>query len=64
MLFKKCFFKILELLFLKDFIYLFIYFREGEGKERNTNVWLPLTDPLLGTWACNPGVCPDWESNQ
>ena len=23
--------------------------REGE-KERNINVWLPLTHPLLGTW--------------
>ena len=37
--------------FLKN---LFIYFYRGEGKEkereRNINVWLPLADPLLGTW--------------
>ena len=24
--------------------------REGEREERNINVWLPLTHPLLGTW--------------
>ena len=22
----------------------------GEGRERNINVWLPLTCPQLGTW--------------
>ena len=37
----------------KDFIYLFL---EGGGgrekkRERNINVWLPLTRPLLGTWS-------------
>ena len=36
--------------------------REGES-ERNINVWLPLARPPLGL-ACNPGMCPDWESNQ
>ena len=35
--------------------FLFIYFLErGEGREkereRNSNVWLPLTRPILGTW--------------
>ena len=38
--------------FLKDCIYLFS--ERGEGrekeKERNINVWLLLTCPLLGTW--------------
>ena len=52
-------------LFLKI---LFIYLREREGKEkekeRNTNVWLPLQHPKMGTWSHNPGMCPDWESNQ
>ena len=35
-----------------DFIYLFLERREGREKqrERNINVWLPLTCPLLGTW--------------
>ena len=50
----------------------FFFFRERgregerEGKERNINVWLPLTCPQLGTGdlACNPGTYPDWESNQ
>ena len=27
-------------------------------RERNINVWLP------GDLARNPGMCPDWESNQ
>ena len=33
---------------------LFILFlergREGEERERNMNMWLPLECPLLGTW--------------
>ena len=33
---------------------LFIFLERGEGRdkemERNINVWLPLTHPLLGTW--------------
>ena len=38
--------------FFKDFIYLFLERREGREKERerNTNVWLPLMCPPLGTW--------------
>ena len=38
--------------FLKDFIYLIIKRGAGREKERekNINVWLPLTRPLLGTW--------------
>ena len=37
--------------FLKDFIYLFLERGERREKERerNINVWLPLTYPLLGT---------------
>ena len=53
----------LSLFFLR--FYLFILERE-EGKEkereRNINVWLPSTCPLTGDLACNPGMCPDWES--
>ena len=38
--------------FFKDFIYLFLERGEGREKERerNINVWLPLTRPQLGTW--------------
>ena len=38
--------------FFKDFIYLFLERGKGREKERerNINVWLPLTRPLLGTW--------------
>ena len=38
--------------FFKDFIYLFL--DRGKGREnkreRNINVWLPFTQPILGTW--------------
>ena len=47
-------------IFWKIFIYLFI--NRGKGKERNISVvasCLPPTKDL----ACNPGMCPDWESN-
>ena len=38
--------------FKKDFIYLFLERWEGrkEERERNINVWLPVTHPPLGTW--------------
>ena len=46
--------------------YLFLDREEGREKERerNINVWLSLTCPRTGDLAHNPGVCPDWESNQ
>ena len=53
--------------FLKDFIYLILERGEGREKERkrNINVWLPLAHPNWGPdLACNPGMCPDCESNQ
>ena len=51
----------------KYFIYLFLQRREGKEKERerNIHVWLPLRTPYWGPdLACNPGMCPDWESNR
>ena len=58
-----------SLVILFVFKILFIYFLErGEGREKEReriiNVWLPLSHPLLGNQARNPGLCPDWESNQ
>ena len=52
--------------FLKYFIYLFLERGEGKEKERerNINVWIPLPTPPTGDLAGNPGMCPDWESNQ
>ena len=53
--------------FFKYFVYLFLESEQGREKERerNINVWLPLTcPPNTGDLACNPGMCPDWESNQ
>ena len=44
----------LDSLFFKKKKILFIYFqREGKGerkRERSINVWLPFTNPQLGTW--------------
>ena len=45
--------------FLKRF-YLFLEREErGEERERNINVWLPLTCPTAGDLARNPGVFSD-----
>ena len=51
--------------FFKDFIYLFLERGEVKEKERerNISVWLPLAHPQQGTWP-DPGMWPDWESNQ
>ena len=46
--------------FLKDFIYLFLERGEREKHQCMVASWAPPTGDL----ACNPGVCPDWESNQ
>ena len=32
------------------FLRFYLFLERGEGRERNINVWLPLTYPLLGTW--------------
>ena len=37
--------------------------REKQG-ERNLSVWLPLEHSPIRVLARNPGICPDWESNQ
>ena len=47
-------------------VYVFIFRGEGKEKERerNINVQLPLMHPPTRDLAHNPGMCPDWESNQ
>ena len=47
-------------------IYLFLQREEGKekGRERNINVWLPLTCPPTGDLARKPSMCSDWDSNQ
>ena len=47
--------------------YLFIFRQRGregerEGEKRRCVVASPV--PLTGDLACNPGMCPDWDSNQ
>ena len=56
----------LKLYFLKDIIYLFSesWEREGEREgEKRQYVVASHTSPT-GDLAHNPGMCPDWESNQ
>ena len=48
--------------FFKDFIYLFL--ERGEGREREKHQCVVASPvPPTGDLACNPGMCPDWESN-
>ena len=54
------------LLFLR-FYYLFIFRergREGEREEEKRQCVVASQVPPVGDLASNPGMCPDWESNQ
>ena len=47
--------------------YLFIFRereREGEREGEKHQCTVASHTPLTGDLACNPGMCPDWESNQ
>ena len=51
--------------FFKDFIYLFLQRgREGEWEGEIHQCVVASWTPPTGDLACNPGMCPDWESNQ
>ena len=49
--------------FFTAFIHLFLEREEGREKERerNINVLLPLTHPLLGTWPATHVCALDWD---
>ena len=52
---------------LKDFIYLFIFRerrRKGEREGQKHQCVVASHMPPIEDLACNPGMCPDWESNQ
>ena len=52
--------------FLKK-LYLFIFRERGREGEREGEKHQCVVDsctPYAGDLACNPGLCPDWESNQ
>ena len=44
--------------------YVFIFRERGREGERRGNIKVASRTPLNGDLACNPGMCPDWESNQ
>ena len=47
--------------FFKDFIYVFL----EKGRERGKYQCVVAScAPTTGDLTCNPGMCPDWESNQ
>ena len=61
------FFKKRDVLYFLKNIYVFLDRGEWweKDRERNINVWLPLTHPQLGIWpATQADMCPDWELNQ
>ena len=56
-----------------SFLFIYLFLERGEGKEnqreRNVDVreklnWLPPAHAPTRDWACNPGMCPDQESNR
>ena len=58
------FLKEIQTFFLKDFIYLLLERGERrEKEERNISV-VASCIPANGNLACNPVMCPDWESNR
>ena len=51
------------------FLRFYLFLERGEGREKESMYkryidWLPLTRPPTGDLVHNPGMCPDWESNQ
>ena len=69
-----CFFNFEASCILRDILFKKILFifgereREGERKGEKHQFarhidQLPLICPQTGDLACNPGMCPDWESN-
>ena len=59
-----------EHIFSKRFLFLKILFifrergREGEREGEKHQCVVASCMPPIGDLACNPGMCPDWESNQ
>ena len=52
-------------MFFKDVIYLSLERgREGERERKEYQCVVASRVPTTGDLACNPGMCPDWESNQ
>ena len=50
--------------FFKDVIYLFSERGGRKEKEGKKHQWVASCVPPTGDMACNPGMCPDWESNR
>ena len=56
-----------ELLFFFLRLYLFIFRergKEGEREGEKHQCVVPSCMSIFGGLACNPGMCPDWESNR
>ena len=55
----------LKMVFFFKILFGFVLFclREGRENERERYQSVASRAPPSGDLACNPGVCPDWESN-
>ena len=53
----------IQLNFKKDFIIFLNRGREGEREGEKHQCVVASHTPPTGDLACNPGMCPDWESN-
>ena len=49
--------------YLKNIFYLIIFRERAREGEREKHQLVAFRMPLTGDLTCNPGMCPDWESN-
>ena len=52
------------MLYFKIVIYFLERGKEGEREGEKHQCVVASRMPPIGDLACNPGMCPDWESNQ
>ena len=50
--------------FLRFYLFILERGKEGERKGEKHQCTVASCVPLVGDLACNPGMCPDWESNR
>ena len=63
-IFSFCLFGFSFLLFLRFYLFIFRQRgREGEREGKKYQCVVVSRAPHIEDLACNPGMCPDWESN-
>ena len=51
-------------MYIKYFIYLVLEKGKGKREGKKHQCVVASSEPPTGDLAHNPGICPDWESNQ